>query len=57
MSTEEIKAKFRWFCEEDFEKSNMDAWDELFSSGFVEHNPPFGDFKGLKAIKEGRSGI
>ena len=53
MSTEEIKAKFRWFYEEVFEKGNMDAWDELFSSDFVEHNPPFGDFKGLKAIKEG----
>jgi predicted ester cyclase len=57
MSKEEIKAKFRRFNEEVYNKGNMDAWDELFVPEYVEHTFPFGDIGPLKVVKERLAGL
>lgn len=52
MSKEEIKAKFRRFNEEVYNKGNMDAWDDFFVPEYVEHTYPFGDIGPLNVVKD-----
>jgi predicted ester cyclase len=57
MSEEGIKAKFRRFNEEVYNKGNMDAWDELFVPEYVEHTFPFGDIGPLNVVKARLAGL
>ncbi len=50
--SEDIKAKFRRIVDEAWNKGNLDILDELHSTGYVEHRPPFPDVAGLDAFKQ-----
>ena len=50
--SEDIKAKFRRVVDEAWNRGNLEALDELHSSGYVEHRPPFPDVAGLDAFKQ-----
>ena len=49
---ENMKAKFRRVVDEAWNKGNLDSLDELHSTDYVEHRPPFPDVVGLDAFKQ-----
>jgi steroid delta-isomerase-like uncharacterized protein len=52
MSLEELKTKIRWAGEEAWLKGNVDAFDEVYATGYRWHRPPLPDVNGLEAAKE-----
>lgn len=50
--SEDIKAKFRRVVDDAWNKGNLDTLDELHSTNYVEHRPPFPDIVGLDAFKQ-----
>jgi len=50
--SEEIKAKFLRIVDEAWNKGNLDALDDLHSTGYIEHHSPFPDVEGLDAFKQ-----
>ncbi len=52
MSTEEQKAKVRRAIDEAFNKGNLNALDELMTTGVIVHQPPQPDMKGPQAYKQ-----
>lgn len=52
MLTEENKAAYRRVFDEAFNKGNVNAMDELYTTDYVGHQPPLPDIEGLEACKE-----
>jgi predicted ester cyclase len=50
--SENIKAKFLRVIDEAWNKGNLDSLDELHSTDYVEHRPPFPDVVGIDAFKQ-----
>ena len=46
------KIKYRWAVEEAYYKGNVDAFDELYISDVIIHQPPFPDIEGLREYKQ-----
>jgi len=52
MSAEVLRAKIRQLHEEAWAKGNLDVLDSLCSVDYVQHIPPYGDVKGIEALKQ-----